>query len=87
MISISIVELFIPFNIDNLSLCVCVYVHVCVSSLNNAVNENMLGEQVKQHRQAVYESLKDYLKSRFLNYYKTQCRCETFSDRGGQVVQ
>ena len=42
----------------------CVYVCVCV------VVDSQTGQQVKVHRQAVYESLKEYLKG-------TQCTCNS----------
>ena len=42
----------------------CVYVCVCVC----VVVDSQTGQQVKVHRQAVYESLKEYLKG-------TQCTC------------
>ena len=38
--------------------CICVNVVACA-----AVNDSVSGEQMNQYRQAVYESLQDYLKS------------------------
>ena len=57
----------------------CVY----LTLLNTAVNADVPGEQVNQYRQAVYESLQEYLRSKFsLSVAKLQHMCEEcFSDR------
>ena len=42
---------------------VCVCVCVCVCAYSPTVYDDVSGEQMREYRQAVFESLQDYLKS------------------------